>query len=145
MLMRVTDGGKVRLLFNALVATNPPLLEDFWVELFKSNTTVVDASVIGDFTLADFPGYTHVEQTRVQFNGAAIVAHVAHTTNTQSVTFTCSGGSGQTVYGWLLVGKDTGELYAGQNFDTPRDMTSGAIIDLDPFDFALASLCLCAD
>lgn len=144
MLMIVTDAGKVRLLFSALCATDTLLFESWWIELFQSNTTVTDASALGDFTLADFPGYSHVEQTRAQFNSAAIVDHVASTTNLQSVTFGCTGGSGQTIYGWLLVGQDTGELYAGQNFDTPRVMRDGAEQLLNPFDFLLSSLCLCA-
>jgi len=141
--MVICNSGKVRALFNALCALDASTFEDWWIELFKSNTTVVAASILSEFSIADFPGYVHVSQTRAEFFGAGIVADRAQTENTSSVTFTCSGGGGQYVYGWLMVGKTSGDIFAGQNFDVPRLMNGGAIESLDPFDFALQTLCDC--
>jgi len=145
MRMVITDAGKVEALFSALCAVDTALFEDWWIELFKSNTTVTSASVLSDFTLADFAGYLRVSQTRAQFHGAAITGTVARTGNLNSVSFSSTDGAGQLVYGWIMVGKVSGDVFAGQNFDLPRNMNSGAVESLDPFNFDLATLCLCAE
>lgn len=144
MKMVVANGGKVSALFNAMCAASGSLFEDWWVELFKSNTTVVAGSILSDFTLADFLGYTKVSQTRAQFFAAGIISDRAETENTQSVSFSSTDPSGQLVYGWIMYGKTSGDVFAGQNFDSPRDMNSGAVESLDPFNFSLQTLCDCA-
>lgn len=107
--------------------------EDFLVDLFQSNTTVVNASTAADFTIATFTGYNQVALARAGFSAAAIVANVAVTTSAVAPTFLCTGGAAQTVYGWILRGDTTGLVYAGQNFDVPRVMSNGISQALDPF------------
>ena len=46
---------------------------------------------------------------RADFDPATITSHVAELTDPTYPTFTCSGGSPQTVYGWIMRGADLGE------------------------------------
>ncbi len=132
--MVFTSEGLLRVLANALWDVTHVYEEDFWIELFKSNTTVAYASVIGDFTLADFTGYTHVSYTRATFVGVGTASgDRVVTQGIATPTFSCTGGSSQTVYGWLAVGKTSGVVWFGQNFATARVMTNGASEVLDPF------------
>lgn len=107
--------------------------ESFVLDLFQSNTTVVDASTGADFTIATFTGYAQVAISRGSFSAATIVSNVGQIDKTSAPTFTCSGGSSQTVYGWILRGATSGIIYAGQNFDTPRVMAPTAVEAIDPF------------
>lgn len=107
--------------------------EDFKLDLFQSNTTVGNASTAGDFTIATFTGYAQAAIARADFSAATVVSNEGSITKTAAPTFTCSGGSPQTVYGWILRGATTGVIYAGQNFDTPRVMSTGAVEAIDPF------------
>lgn len=109
--------------------------EDYVLDLFKSNTTVVDTSTGSDFTIANFTGYNQISITRASISTAVIVAAVAVNARAVAPVFSCTGGAAQVVYGWILRGASSGLLYFGQNFDTPRTMGPGATETLDPFQF----------
>ncbi len=129
-----TAEGLLKVLANALWDETSVYREPWYIELFKSNTTIVYASVIADFTLADFTGYSHVAYTRADNIGVAVyTGDRVITQGTIHPTFTCTGGSPQTVYGWLAVGQTSGVVWFGQNFATPRVMTNGASEVLNPF------------
>lgn len=140
MLMVIPNSGKVLLLFNAMCAVDTSQFEDWWIDLFQSDTLVEDESVLADFTLATFGGYVRIEQTRALFNSAVEEATYAITGNLATPSWTCTGGAPQTVYGWIMHGQDTGGIYAGQNFDAPRVMSAGAVENISPFDFRLKTL-----
>ncbi len=108
-------------------------LEDFVVDLFSSNTTVVDASTGADFTIATFTGYAQFDVARADFASPTIVSNVALINDPTPPTFSCSAGSPQTVYGWIMRGAVSGKVIVGQNFDTPRVMAPGTTETLDPF------------
>jgi len=108
-------------------------LEDFVVDLFVNNVSVVNASTAADFTLASFTGYAQVSVPRASFGSPSIVSNVAQITSSVSPTFDCTGGSPQTAYGWLMRGASSGDIVAGANFDTPRVMSPGTQEILDPF------------
>jgi hypothetical protein len=106
--------------------------ETFVLDLFQSNTTVGDASTAADFTIASFTGYAQVAIARGDWTAATVVSNEGNITKTTAPTFTCSGGSPQTVYGWILRGATSGIIYAGQNFATARVMSTGATESIDP-------------
>lgn len=134
MSMVIPNEGKVLLWDRALCApTNAP--EDYVVKLFKTNVTVVDASTLADFTIADFTGYADVPVARTAFPLPTISSNIAQTTKAAPPSFDCTGGASQTVYGWLLVGATSGKIIAGQNFTTPRVMVAGSNETLSPFTF----------
>jgi hypothetical protein len=136
MLMVIPNEGKQLWLYYVLSSDGSDV-EDFVVDLFSSNTTVVDASTGADFTIATFSGYAQVSVPRTDFGSTSIVSNVAQIDDTTPPAFTCSGGSPQTVYGWIMRGAVSGTIYAGQNFDTPRVMSGGASETLTPFRFKL--------
>lgn len=133
----VTDSGKQVLLFWGMCSINTDTFEDWWLELFTNDETVTDDSVTPDFTLATFGGYDHVSITREDFRFPIIEDHIAVTQREEETVFNCTGAPNQTVYGWIMVGKDSGETLAGQNFDTPHLMSAGAELSVDPFNFKL--------
>jgi hypothetical protein len=136
-----TSEGLLKALANAVWDETDSYEEDFWVELFKSNTTVVYASQLTDFTLADFTGYSHVSFLRTDFGGVEVTSgDQVRTTDLLHPTFTCTGGASQTIYGWLLVGKESNKVWCGQNFATPRVMSNGAVEDLNPFKIYMKTL-----
>jgi len=132
--MVIPNEGKLLWLYWAL-GTDGSDLEDFVVDLFSSNTTVVDASTATDFTIATFTGYAQVPVDRADFAAPSISSNVAIIDDSTFPVFTCTGGSPQTVYGWIMRGATSGDIVAGQNFDSPRVMNPGATESLDPFEF----------
>lgn len=102
------------------------------LKLFSSNTTVGDASTGADFTIATFTGYSNVSIARADWGAATVVSNVGQITKSSAPSFTCTGGSSQTVYGWILVDASSGTIWFGQNFDTPITMIPGATIAIDP-------------
>ena len=115
-------------------------LEDYSLRLFKNNVPVANDSTLATFTQADFVGYANLSVTRAQMGSPAIVSNVAYRTRSSVPTFSCTGGSPQMVYGWILVSVLSGLVLAGQNFDTPRVMSSGATESIDPFKIGLQTL-----
>lgn len=85
------------------------------LRLYKNNFSPTSASVIGDFTEADFAGYAAVSASG-KFGASSQVASGLYKTVSDPFLFTCSSGS-QTVYGWYLTdGSDvklTGNYLAG--------------------------------
>lgn len=130
MLMVIPNEGKVQFL---AIIFNPPVVENFVIELFKNNYTPVDASVIGDFDFCDFAGAGQWVVGAADWEPPAVVADVAEIELTTPPTWTHGGGAAQLAYGWLMYGEDTLNLYCAQRFDTPRNMTSGSTETLDPF------------
>jgi hypothetical protein len=134
--MVIPNEGKILLLDRAMCGpTNAP--EDYTLSLFKSNTTVVDASVAADFTPAAFTGSGSISIARSSLPLPTISAGIATTTRATAPSWANSGVTTETVYGWILVGATSGKLIAGQNFDAPRVMAPGSIETLDPFQFKL--------
>lgn len=129
--MVIPNEGKLKILEE--IFRSEAARESFVLDLFQNNETVDDASVAADFDVATFTGYVEVEIDRADWGAAVIAANIGQITKTTAPTFTCTGGASQTVYGWMLVGADSGVMYAGQNFDVPRVMSTGTTESLDPF------------
>lgn len=139
--MVFTGHGLVSL--ESVTFTDPPsfLAEDWWLDLFTNTETVAYNSVIADFDLATFGGYSRVSIERANFHLAVqYPPDQALVVYTPSPPFSCTGGTPQTVYGWVMVGKVTGEVYVGQNFASGRVMSSGASLLLDPFQIRMRSI-----
>lgn len=102
------------------------------LDLFQSNTTVGDASTASDFTIATFTGYSQAAIARADWGSATISSNIGNITKTVPPSFVCTGGSSQTVYGWILRNASSGKIWFGQNFDTPIAMVNGATLAIDP-------------
>lgn len=136
MLMVAPNEGKILLLDRAL-CTPTNAVEDYSLRLFVNNVTVGDASTLGDFTIATFTGYANITITRASISTPTIVSNVAVANRATIPSWTNTGITTETAYGWILVGATSGKVIFGQNFDTPRVMSPGAVETLDPFAFKL--------
>jgi hypothetical protein len=132
--MVMTNDGKKRGL-DLFFGRAADYTENFTVELYQNNYTPVDGSVTADFTAATFTGYSAVTITNGGFAAATIVSSEGNATYTPAPSFTCTGGSSQTVYGWFLRGATSGKTYFAQKFTAARVMVAGAVEALDPFTF----------
>lgn len=134
--MVIPNEGKILLLDRALCApTNAP--EDYTLYLFVNNVTVGDASTFADFTTATFTGGGGIAIARSSLPTPTITSNVAITTRATAPSWTNTGATTETAYGWILKGNTSGKVIAGQNFDTPRVMSPGATETLNPFQFSL--------
>lgn len=92
------------------------------LSLFKNNYTVIDATVLADFTKADFTGYA--DASTLTFG--AVVTNVDGKAETDSVvksfTYTALAGS-QTVYGYYLWDNVLNKLILAENFSAPIVLT----------------------
>ncbi|MCE5292097.1 MAG: hypothetical protein LLG14_23040 [Nocardiaceae bacterium] len=107
--------------------------EDWIVRLYSNNYTPVDSSTLASFTEATFTGYSAVLVEMNDWGAASITTNVAYSTSSVTPSYTCTGGGGQTVYGWYAEGATSGKVLAAQRFDTARSMTPGSVEELDPF------------
>jgi hypothetical protein len=107
------------------------------VELYQSDTTPDADSVVTDFDVCDFTGYDIVVFARADFTTPAVVDDIAQTTGAPPPEYTCTGGSPQDAYGWIMYGQESETLLAAQRFDTVRSMAPGATEKLDPFTISL--------
>lgn len=132
MLMVMPDEGKLAAADLIFRGTGS---EDYKLDLFKNNYTIIDTTTWTDLVVANFTGYNQISITRASFSTAIISAGVAVSARAVAPVFTCTGGAAQTVYGWALRGVTSGSIWFAANFDTPRVMGPGATETLDPFQF----------
>lgn len=132
--MMVPNEGK---LFWAGVASGQVPFCDFEVQLYTNNYTPVDGSTAADFTPATFTGSGVWTVAEADWNMPALVSNEAITDATPAPTWTHGGGAAQVCYGWFAVEVDNGAVVMAQRFDVARNMTSGSIESLDPFEFRL--------
>jgi len=134
--MVIPNEGKMKWLRWA-VGTNGVDLEDYVLALYRNDITPVDTSSTGDFTTANFLGYLPVTILRSEMGTPVIVSNVAETTRSNPPTFTSVDPAAQTIYGWILLSSVFSTLMAAQRFDSPRLMTLGASLAIDPFKIKL--------
>jgi len=134
--MVIPNEGKIKWLQWALFS-NGADFEDYTLELYQNDVFPGDASTKASFTAATFPGYVAVPVPRADFADAVIVANVAFSTCTFVPTFTCTGGTGQGVFGWFFYGATSNKCLAAQRFDFTRNMTPGVSELINPFQFGL--------
>lgn len=124
----VPDVGKKQLLkfLTGEVADIPT-----FIRLFKNDFTPGPATVIGDFTQADFSGYG-AAATANPVTAAALDASNRAVVTWDPVTWTKNGATGNTIYGYYVV-DSTGSLLWAERFDGSIPMTvDGAFIQITP-------------
>lgn len=137
--MVILNDGKKLLLDQAFGQSSSP--EDYVVDLYSNNHVPVDVDTAASFTVAAFTGYAQVSIPRASFGAATIVTGpLANLLSSTVPTFTCTGGGGQTVYGFFLRGAISGTAYLAQYFTGGRAITSGLSEILYPFQIQLGSL-----
>ena len=110
----------------ALQTTGADAAENFTLDLYTNNYTPIASSTLSNFTLATFTGYAAVAITHSSFPYPTLTGGIVSTTSSTAGTFSCTGGSPQTVYGCVLHGVTTGKVIAASIFDATRTMSNGA-------------------
>lgn len=123
----IHDEGELSLL--AILRSGTP---GWAFRLFKNNFTPVATSVLGDFTEADFSGYSIIDPA---WAAAAEVSGKAEADATTTMEFVHNGGgTANNIYGWFLVNTTDNTVVASGTFaGSPLVMdTLGDKITLDP-------------
>ena len=88
--------------------------EDWSLRLFRNDFTPVAGSVLADFTVANFTGYTSKTLTRAVGAGTwgapSLNGNVSESVYGTDQSFTYTGATSQTIYGWYIVGATSGKV-----------------------------------
>lgn len=106
--------------------------ENYILKLYQNNYTPDDTSGPGSFTEANFTNYAAVTLTRSGWNASVIVSTHAETSYGASPqTWTC-GASGNTIYGYYVVGATSGVVLWAELFSTSRVLANQDVLNLTP-------------
>lgn len=124
------NSGELLAIVWMLKSTSTP--ENLTLKLYKNDYTPVATSTAGDFTECDFTNYSAKTLDRDTWGTASTVsgkASLAYDSAPQ--TWTC-GATGNTIYGYFVVGATSGTLIYAERFATPRPLTNGDTLNVQP-------------
>lgn len=99
------------------------------VRLYQSNTTPAEGDTAGTYTESTFTGYSAAALTAGTWGAAAS----GTITYGAQLTFTCSGASAQSVYGYYVTNAGGTLLYSERDASAPFAITnSGDAVKLTP-------------
>ena len=124
-------------------------LENWQLCLFNSNITPNEADTAATYTAheATFTGYSRITLTRSisgttwntptsvapsgtpSWSSRTLVGHTQYGTGPQ--VWTC-GATGDTVYGYFVIGVSSGKLIFAEAFPTARTLANGDTVDVQP-------------
>jgi hypothetical protein len=124
-------------------------LENWQLCLYNSNIIPNESDVAANYTSHEttFSGYARVTLTRSispttwntpvsqapsgspAWSSRSLVGHTQYGSSPQ--TWTC-GVTGDTVYGYFIIGVSSGKLICAEAFVTPRTLASGDVISIQP-------------
>lgn len=106
--------------------------ENFILKLYQNNYTPVEASTGTAFTEANFTGYAARTLTRTNWNAAVASTSKAESSyGTAPASWTC-GASGNTIYGYYVVGSSSAKVLWAEKFATARVLADQDILNLTP-------------
>jgi hypothetical protein len=105
--------------------------ESYTLKLFQSDTTPSASSTAASFTEADFTNYVAKTLTRAGWGAAATVDGKASSTYSVTQTWTC-GASGNTIYGYYLIGSTSTTLLWAERFAVARTLTENDTLSITP-------------
>jgi hypothetical protein len=132
----IPNEGKTRWL-DLAIGGGTPTDTTFDVKLFQNNYTPTDSDTSASYTEATFTGYASVSVARSTYAASTIGSNIATSVSSATPTFTCTGGSAQTIYGAYVVGHTSGKVFAAVRFDNARTMANGSVEVLNPLEFQL--------
>lgn len=106
--------------------------ESAWTwNLYKNNHVPVVGDVAGDYTPADFAGYTAKTQAPSAFGTPTVTAHVAKTVSSTAIVFgpSTEATASQTIYGYYVVDSSGNYLFA-EMFTTAISVAPGGSVTL---------------
>lgn len=129
MALVVCNAGELKLLDWAIKDTSTP--ENLTLKLYKNDYTPVAASVAGDFTEADFTSYAAKTLTRSSWVAASTNGSGKAASSYAAQSWVC-GSTGNTVYGYFVVGATSGTLIWAEKFATARTLANGDTLNVTP-------------
>jgi hypothetical protein len=111
----VPDVGEVTLLENIKTSYS----NSFHLHLYKNNFTPVEASVLGDFTEADFSGYA---TQAFGFTTALTVAGISYIVGSPLMWQQNGGGTSNTIYGYYVTDNSNTILLWAERFSSSKSM-----------------------
>lgn len=106
--------------------------ENYFLKLYQNNYTPDANSVPGSFTEATFTNYAVMTLTRALWNSAVTVGGVAQTSyGSAPLSWTC-GASGNTIYGYYVVGATSNIVLWAELFATSRVLANQDVLNLTP-------------
>lgn len=121
--------------------------ENHLLKLYKNDYTPTETDTLASYTICDFDGY--VDKTLTRGNGgsnwqtptsetptgsspwSAEAAAARSVYGTAAQSWTCTG-TGNTIYGYLLVGATSGKVIVAERFASPRTINNGDSISVWP-------------
>lgn len=114
-----------KLLKDALVTD-----ENYILRLYKVDVTPDANSTVGTFTEADFSGYSAKTLNRASWSAAITISDKA-TSQYPQQSWTC-GVTGNTIYGYYVLGANSGTLLWAERFVASRALEDGDVFQLTP-------------
>jgi hypothetical protein len=107
--------------------------ENYILQLYNSAITPTNSTTAGTFSghTATFTGYSASTLTRANWVTPTQVSTTAQTSYNTSISWTC-GATGDTVYGYWVVGATSGICLWAELFGTARTLANGDILNLTP-------------
>jgi hypothetical protein len=106
--------------------------ENYFLKLYQNNYTPDATSAPGSFTEATFTNYAVMTLTRANWNAAVSVGGVAQTSyGSAPLSWTC-GASGNTIYGYYVVGASSNVVLWAELFATSRILANQDVLNLTP-------------
>lgn len=130
----VPDVGEVLLLTNLLAGG---ALENWTLKLYKTNVTPAEGDTAASYTVADFTGYANKTLTRTVAGGTWATPTTSSGTTSSLYNsgtpqaWTC-GASGNTIYGYYIVGATSTTLAWAELFGTARVLADTDVLNLTP-------------
>jgi hypothetical protein len=107
--------------------------ENYILKLFKNDVTPTNVFSAGSLTEADFTNYVAKTLTRANWNVAVTnpsnKAETSYATAPQSWT---AGTTGNTIYGYYVVGATSTAVLWVERFATARVLSNGDVLNLTP-------------
>jgi len=106
--------------------------ENYILQLFNHAEIVSAATVSADFTASTFTNYVTKTLTRANWAVATINgSNKADTAYSTALSWTC-GATGDTVFGYWVVGATSSTTLWAERFGTSRVLASGDVLNLTP-------------
>lgn len=104
--------------------------EDYTLKLYKNNVAPDENSLPATFTECDFSGYAEKTLSRASWSSAVTISGKA-TSQYPQQAWTC-GPTGNTIYGYYILGSNSGVLLWAEKFSASRPVEDGDIFQLTP-------------
>lgn len=129
MALVIPDVGEVELL-DKMLKDALSSDEDYTLKLYKTDVTPAESDTASSYTVADFTNYVNKTLTRAGWAGASTAGGTTSSSYAQQ-SWTC-GASGNTIYGYYVIGATSTVLLWAEKFATARVLASGDTLNLTP-------------